>query len=54
MTEIEKYRCQRCGNRFEEKVLTDREQREAKRDNRPVFSVQCPQCGATGAELQRL
>jgi rubredoxin len=44
MTERVIYQCKRCGHRFETQVLTERERREAKKGNRPVFAVLCPRC----------
>jgi DNA-directed RNA polymerase subunit RPC12/RpoP len=52
MTETVTYRCKHCGNRFEAQVLTQREQREAKHDRRPVYAVHCPQCGSR--DIQRV
>jgi DNA-directed RNA polymerase subunit RPC12/RpoP len=46
MTERVVYQCRQCGNRFEAQVLNERETREAKKDNRPVYAVQCPHCGS--------
>jgi DNA-directed RNA polymerase subunit RPC12/RpoP len=46
MTELTKYECRTCGNRFEVPVLTDKERREAERDRQPVYGIKCPRCGS--------
>lgn len=52
MTERVVYQCKQCGHRFETQVLTEREKREAKKENRPVFVVQCPRC--EGRDIVRI
>lgn len=42
-----RYRCKSCGRRFEIDVLTREEQREAKRQGRPLKPVACPDCHRT-------
>ena len=42
---VKRYRCLNCGNRFEMKVFTDDELREAKRRNQPVYPIHCPEFG---------
>ena len=44
MTERVVYRCKQCGHRFETQVLSERENREAQKESRPVFAVLCPRC----------
>ena len=44
MTEMAKYQCRRCGERFEVAILTEREKRDAQRDRKPFFAIQCPKC----------
>jgi DNA-directed RNA polymerase subunit RPC12/RpoP len=46
MTELVRYQCVQCGDKFEVPVLTEKERREAERDRRPVFAIQCPKCGS--------
>jgi DNA-directed RNA polymerase subunit RPC12/RpoP len=46
MTEIVKFKCNDCGHRFEQQILTEREKREAQRDRRPTMAIQCPMCGS--------
>jgi DNA-directed RNA polymerase subunit RPC12/RpoP len=47
MTKLVRYQCLNCGNRFEVPVLTEKEWREAERDRKPVFAIQCPKCQGT-------
>jgi DNA-directed RNA polymerase subunit RPC12/RpoP len=47
MTETIKMRCQNCGHRFEQEVVTDKERQEADREGRPVSAVHCPKCNRT-------
>jgi DNA-directed RNA polymerase subunit RPC12/RpoP len=44
VTEMTKYECRRCGERFELAVLTEREKRDAERERRPIIAIQCPRC----------
>lgn len=46
MTQLAVYRCNQCGHRFETPILSERERREAEKDKRPVFAVQCPRCSS--------
>ena len=46
MTELVRYQCVQCGNKFDVPVLTEKERREAERDRRPVFAIQCPKCSS--------
>jgi DNA-directed RNA polymerase subunit RPC12/RpoP len=46
MTETVRYTCERCGDRFEVQVLTERERRKASEERRPVYAIQCPRCGS--------
>lgn len=39
-----RFRCRDCGERFEEVVLGEEDQREAARDRRPTRPVHCPRC----------
>ena len=47
MTEIARYRCKNCGNRFEVEVLSEDERREARQRNQMTSPVQCPKCQRT-------
>ncbi len=52
MTEKARYQCKDCGDRFEVQILTEREQRQAQQDQRPVAAIRCPKCG--GRNLHRI
>jgi rubredoxin len=47
MTELKRFQCLNCGHRFEVQVLTPNERQEAKREDRPVSAVACPECRRT-------
>lgn len=47
MTKRVPYRCKNCGHRFEETVLEEHEARQRRRDNQPVYKIQCPKCNRT-------
>lgn len=47
MPKVVRYRCQNCGKRFEIEVLTKEETEEAKRQNRPLSPIHCPDCHRT-------
>lgn len=47
MTEVVRFRCNNCGHRFEEQVLSEEEVEEAKRRREPTSSVHCPKCHRT-------
>lgn len=47
MADTIRFRCKNCGNRFEAKVLDEYEKREAQRQRRPTYAIQCPQCNRT-------
>jgi len=42
MSNTIKLRCHVCKTRFEAEILTEREQEEARRENRPTSSIRCP------------
>ena len=42
-----RYRCNNCGYRFEESVLTPDEQREVVLERRPTSRIACPECHRT-------
>lgn len=44
VTKVAKYQCRRCGERFEVAILTEREKRDAERERKPIFAIQCPKC----------
>ncbi len=46
MTQLTRYECANCHNKFEVPTLTEKERREAERDRRPVFGINCPKCGS--------
>lgn len=47
MADTVRFRCKSCGNRFEAEVLDEDEEREAERQRRPTYTIQCPQCRRT-------
>ena len=47
MPESVRFRCNNCGHRFEVEVLSQAEQQEAHKANRPTQTVQCPKCNRT-------
>lgn len=47
MTELKRFQCLNCGHRFEVEVLTSAERQEAKREDRRVSAVACPECRRT-------
>jgi transposase-like protein len=52
MVKKARFRCKDCGERFEEVVLGEEDQREAVRDRRPTRPVHCPRCRSYN--LQRM
>lgn len=44
MARKKRFRCNNCGERFEEEVLDEEEMREAARQRRPTSDVRCPGC----------
>jgi transposase-like protein len=44
MPEHVRFRCNNCGHRFEAKVLTERERKEARDERLPTNAVHCPAC----------
>jgi transposase-like protein len=47
MPKTERFRCLNCGHRFEAEALTQEEKQEAKREDKPIFSINCPICYRT-------
>ncbi len=39
-----RYRCLNCGKRFEIDVVTPDEREEARREEQPLYDIQCPAC----------
>ena len=47
MTEVVRFRCNNCGERFEAEAMTDEEKAEARDKSRPTSAIRCPRCGRT-------
>lgn len=47
MPETKSFQCLNCGHRFETEVLTAEEKVRARREDRSVSAVACPQCRRT-------
>lgn len=47
MADVVRFRCNKCGHRFETEVLSERERLETRRRNQPTLPVHCPQCKRT-------
>lgn len=47
MVDVVRFRCINCGERFEEKVLDNAEQEDARRNSEPTYEIQCPKCNRT-------
>jgi transposase-like protein len=50
MAKQARFRCKDCGERFEEVVLDDKDQREAIRERRPTRPIHCPRCRSHNLE----
>lgn len=47
MSELKRFRCQNCGHRFEEPVLSPNERRDAEREGLRLIGIHCPSCHRT-------
>jgi transposase-like protein len=50
MSNLVRYRCRNCGERFEIQILTAEEVREADRRGQRVSNAHCPRCRRTDLE----